>query len=359
MPLVVDRARLPEDWPTNRGSSAVWEELGRTVATFSHLEDMMARAWFGLTATREFEDMGQAEAAFPRWEKALKESLTDSLRSLTDKLKKAFKDDDRVPRRGRRRLPRPPGRGPGLAQCAVSRRVAGIPGRRLRRSPLLQARRRGTRAPGRSPERRNPVFDSRRGRRPHGRPRGHPVRCRRPFSRHRTAGRARHRLLEERSGLAPAPAARNETQVPTTPDCPHPRRRSLRASHRPATGSPLQRASGCRQRPRRPPRSSDSGSPRTSITIIRRIPSFRRRSPSDSATSDAAPVPGSSLARSSPVVSRTPVRSNSRSVSPFRSSIVVRSIPNRRVAPPSRRQRPRAHAVGLPHTARTASLARS
>ena len=70
MPLVVDRARLPEDWPTNRGPSAFWEALGRTVATFSHLEDMMARAWFGLTATREFEDMGQAEAAFPRWEQA-------------------------------------------------------------------------------------------------------------------------------------------------------------------------------------------------------------------------------------------------------------------------------------------------
>ena len=97
MPLVVDRARLPEHWPTNGGSSAFWEQLGRTVATFSHLEDMMARAWFGLTATREFEDMEQAEAAFPKWEKTLKESLTDSLHSLTKKLKKAFGDDDRVP----------------------------------------------------------------------------------------------------------------------------------------------------------------------------------------------------------------------------------------------------------------------
>ena len=96
MPLIVDRARLPEDWPTNRGSSAFWEQLGRTVATFSHLEDMMARAWFGLTATREFEDMEQAETAFPEWEKAVKETLTDSLYSLRKKLNKAFEDDDRV-----------------------------------------------------------------------------------------------------------------------------------------------------------------------------------------------------------------------------------------------------------------------
>lgn len=97
MPLIVDRARLPEDWPTNRGSSAFWEQLGRTVATFSHLEDMMARAWFGLTASREFEDMEQAEVAFPDWEKALKGSLTESLHSLARKLKKAFNEDDRVP----------------------------------------------------------------------------------------------------------------------------------------------------------------------------------------------------------------------------------------------------------------------
>ena len=57
----------------------------------------MTRAWFGLSATREFENMEQAEAAFPQWERALKESLTDSLHSLTKKLKKAFNDDDRLP----------------------------------------------------------------------------------------------------------------------------------------------------------------------------------------------------------------------------------------------------------------------
>ena len=96
MPRVVDRPRLPEDWPTNRGSPAFWEELGRTVATFSHLEDMAARAYFGLTATRQFEDWDQAEAAFPQWEKELKQSLTDSLYSLTSKLRKAFAADDRV-----------------------------------------------------------------------------------------------------------------------------------------------------------------------------------------------------------------------------------------------------------------------
>ena len=97
MPLVVDRARLPDDWPTNRGSPAFWEELGRTVAAFTHLEDMLARAYFGLTASRQYADMEEATAAFPQWEKALKELLTDSSYSLTSKLRKAFRDDARVP----------------------------------------------------------------------------------------------------------------------------------------------------------------------------------------------------------------------------------------------------------------------
>ena len=64
---------------------------------FTHLEDMLARAYFGLTASRQYVDMEEATAAFPQWEKALKELLTDSLYSLTSKLKGAFRDDVRVP----------------------------------------------------------------------------------------------------------------------------------------------------------------------------------------------------------------------------------------------------------------------
>ena len=40
--------------------------------------------------------MEEATAAFPQWEKDLKASFTDSLYSLTSKLRKAFRDDDRV-----------------------------------------------------------------------------------------------------------------------------------------------------------------------------------------------------------------------------------------------------------------------
>ena len=97
MPLVVDRVRLPKGWPTNRGSPAFWEKLGRVVATFSNLEDTLGRAYFALTGSRAFEDMEEARAAFSQWEKDLKESLTDSFHSLISKIRKAFDDDKRVP----------------------------------------------------------------------------------------------------------------------------------------------------------------------------------------------------------------------------------------------------------------------
>ena len=97
MPLVVDRAQLPDNWPTNAGSPAFWEELGRTVAAFTHLEDMLARAFLGLTGSRPYANMEEASAAIPQWGEELEGTLTDSLRALTAKLGKAFKDDERVP----------------------------------------------------------------------------------------------------------------------------------------------------------------------------------------------------------------------------------------------------------------------
>ena len=93
----VDRNKLPAEWPTHRGTPAFWEELGRTVAAFGFLEDTLARAYFALTATREYANIGEAEAAFPKWRTKLERSLTDTLVSLASKVGEAFENDDRVP----------------------------------------------------------------------------------------------------------------------------------------------------------------------------------------------------------------------------------------------------------------------
>ena len=53
--LVVGPWECPEEWPTNCGSKALWEELGRTVGTFSTLEDMVARALYAITGHKSLK----------------------------------------------------------------------------------------------------------------------------------------------------------------------------------------------------------------------------------------------------------------------------------------------------------------
>ena len=49
---VVDLDRLPRDFPTHRHDAACWEGLGRAVATFGFLEEILGKAIFALTGKR-------------------------------------------------------------------------------------------------------------------------------------------------------------------------------------------------------------------------------------------------------------------------------------------------------------------
>ena len=95
-PHIIDRKKLPTNWPTHKGSPAFWEELGRAVACFGFLEDTLARTHFALTATRQYEGMAEVEARFQKWAEELQLSLTESLHDLIGRINKAFKDDDRI-----------------------------------------------------------------------------------------------------------------------------------------------------------------------------------------------------------------------------------------------------------------------
>ncbi len=50
--LIVDRDKLPPLFPTHRHSPQIWEQLGRTVATYGFLEEVLGKAIFAFTATR-------------------------------------------------------------------------------------------------------------------------------------------------------------------------------------------------------------------------------------------------------------------------------------------------------------------
>jgi hypothetical protein len=51
--FAVDIDRLPLHFPTHRHDAAFWEALGRAVATFGFLEEVLGKAIFALTATRK------------------------------------------------------------------------------------------------------------------------------------------------------------------------------------------------------------------------------------------------------------------------------------------------------------------
>lgn len=89
---LIDRSRLPVDYPAHRHKAEFWEALGRAVATFGFLEEVLLKAIFALTATTHVE-MGNAETAYAEWAKKLKRSLSEPLRKLIDTFGKAVREN--------------------------------------------------------------------------------------------------------------------------------------------------------------------------------------------------------------------------------------------------------------------------
>lgn len=88
--FAVRRAGLPADFPTQAHSPQFWEELGRTVATFGFLEEVLGKAIFSFTATRSYPEE-EIAAAYEKWLPTLERALSDALGSLIDSYGKAVK----------------------------------------------------------------------------------------------------------------------------------------------------------------------------------------------------------------------------------------------------------------------------
>jgi hypothetical protein len=87
----IDRVSLQNDFPTQFCSADFWESLGRTVATFGLLEDVLCRAIFAFTATRPYSDT-EISAAYEKWLPELQRALSDQLFALIDKYGKSVRD---------------------------------------------------------------------------------------------------------------------------------------------------------------------------------------------------------------------------------------------------------------------------
>jgi hypothetical protein len=91
---VVDRSALPALYPTHMHPGAFWEQLGRTMASFGFLEEVLGKAIFAFTATRNYSK-NEIENAYETWMSKLEIALSGDLWKLADNYGKALKENQR------------------------------------------------------------------------------------------------------------------------------------------------------------------------------------------------------------------------------------------------------------------------
>ncbi len=69
-----------------------WETLGRAIATFGFLEEVLGKAIFAFTATTQYQE-GEIDAAFKNWLPTLERALIDPLAGLIDAYGKAVRNN--------------------------------------------------------------------------------------------------------------------------------------------------------------------------------------------------------------------------------------------------------------------------
>ena len=76
--FAVDIDRIPSNFPTHRHDAVFWEALGRAVGTFGFLEEILGKAIFAFTATRQIPP-DQIESEYAKWHPTLERALEDPL----------------------------------------------------------------------------------------------------------------------------------------------------------------------------------------------------------------------------------------------------------------------------------------
>lgn len=89
---VVNRNALPDKFPTQLHEPAFWEALGRAVATYGFLEDVLSKAIFSFTATTSYREE-EIEDAYKAWLPTLERALIDPLGNLIDVYGKAVRNN--------------------------------------------------------------------------------------------------------------------------------------------------------------------------------------------------------------------------------------------------------------------------
>jgi hypothetical protein len=88
----IDQVGLPDGFPTHGHEAAFWESLGRAVATFGFLEEILGKAIFAFTATRSYEDH-EIDRAYNEWLPKLERALMNPPGNLIDTYGKAVREN--------------------------------------------------------------------------------------------------------------------------------------------------------------------------------------------------------------------------------------------------------------------------
>jgi len=88
----VDRNSLPQQFPTHAHPALFWEQLGRAIATFGFLEEVLQKSIFAFSGTRRY-DAHEIKDAYEAWLPKLEKSLIDPLSNLADSYGKAVREN--------------------------------------------------------------------------------------------------------------------------------------------------------------------------------------------------------------------------------------------------------------------------
>ena len=86
---------MPEKFPTHKHEPVFWESLGRAVATFGFLEEVLSKAIFSFDATKPYSEQ-EIQKAYTEWLPKLERSLMDPLCNLIDCYGKAVRDNPKA-----------------------------------------------------------------------------------------------------------------------------------------------------------------------------------------------------------------------------------------------------------------------
>jgi hypothetical protein len=91
----IDRDALPDNFPTHLNTDQFWTELGRAVATFGFIEQILSQAIYALTGTKKC-DLEADPEALADWIKRLEKVLKDQLGGLIVEYEKALAENERT-----------------------------------------------------------------------------------------------------------------------------------------------------------------------------------------------------------------------------------------------------------------------